>query len=212
MSIYITRHGLREDWINKAWKLTAARPSDSPLSAAGLQVAKELGLFCKKLDIKHVISSPMERCLQTSTQIADQLDIPIKVDYGVIEWVGPNPRQVDILNPLSNEELKKTYPRVDLSYQPTTKDIPKKETMEELHNRSRIAVEKLMEKFKNEPFIIVSHAATMIALGRGILKDDQYPIRTGVCTLSKFNFDKDQNKWNCEYTENGEQEHWTFRT
>ncbi|KAF2077774.1 hypothetical protein CYY_000895 [Polysphondylium violaceum] len=214
--VYLTRHGLREDWFNKAWKLTAPRPADSPLSASGFEIAKELGIECKRLnDIKHIISSPMERCVQTSTEIANQLDLPIKIDYGVIEWVGPSPNPDDSLTPLSNEELQKTYNRVDLNYESTTRDIPERETVEQLHSRCKVAVKALIDRFKGEPFIIVSHAATLIALGRGVVGDENYPFRTGVCSLTKIN--NVNGKWCVEYTgrtdymKDGEQSHWTFK-
>ncbi|KAN0031092.1 hypothetical protein ACTA71_004064 [Dictyostelium dimigraforme] len=218
MTVYLTRHGLREDWINKLWRSTALRPSDPPLSARGFHIAKELGIFSKTLGLKHIISSPMERCIQTSTAIADELDLPIKIDYGVIEWVGTDPGPDDILTPLSNEELKLKYPRVDLDYKGTTYNIPTRESIEELHDRTKIAVDQIIEKYRDDgPIIIVSHAATMIALGRGILNDNKAPLRSGVCSLSKFNLNTTNNKWELEYTgkadymEDGEQSHWTFK-
>ncbi|GAM17209.1 hypothetical protein SAMD00019534_003840 [Acytostelium subglobosum LB1] len=218
MSIYLTRHGLREDWTNREWKKTAPRPSDAPLSADGFLVAAELGEACKNKysDIQHIIASPMERCIQTATEIAKQLNLPIKVDYGVIEYLGHYPEEE--LQPLTNAELSKTYP-IDMTYQPTTTSFPGAESEQDLMNRTKIAMTRLQEKFKGETFIIVTHAATLIALGRAVIDDNNYPFRSGVCSLTKFVESKlstEDNKWTVEFTgevshlKNGEQFHWTF--
>ncbi|EFA84778.1 hypothetical protein PPL_01770 [Heterostelium album PN500] len=219
MSIYVTRHGLREDWVNREWRKTAARPSDPPLSADGFVVASELGEACKSKynDIQHIICSPMERCVQTANEIAKRLNLKIKIDNGVIEYLGHNPDEQ--LQPLSIEELAKLYP-IDTTYQPSTTYVPGAETEQDVLNRTKKAFVYFSEKFENQTYIIVTHAATLIAICRSIINDTTYPFRSGVCSLTKFVESKTainpDDKWTVEFTgevsylKKGEQFHWTF--
>lgn len=106
--IYITRHGEREDFINRSWYSTAERsvimfglllqsntqhgslcsPDDPPLSQRGLRQANCLKDRLVNTNIKHIFCSPYIRCLQTVTPLAEALGIPIKVEHGLGEWFG----------------------------------------------------------------------------------------------------------------------------
>lgn len=46
--------------------------------------------------------------------------------------------------------------------------------------------------------LLVSHAATVIALGRAICKDREMDVRAGTCSLSKYVRDGNGEKWRCE--------------
>ncbi|KYR00997.1 hypothetical protein DLAC_02073 [Tieghemostelium lacteum] len=214
-TIYLTRHGLREDWVNKLWKNTAERVSDTPLSKEGFVLANELGSSLVGSGITQIISSPMERCVQTSTAIAEKLNIPIKIDYGVAEYIGPNPKEEDELKPLTVEQLHKLYKYVDLEYKSSTDILPGKETLQDLHVRCKKCIDILKERFAGQTIIIVTHAATLIALGRAVVDDIEYQFRTGVCSLTKASQDpENNNKWFIEYSgkvdhlSGGEQYHW----
>ncbi|EGG16573.1 hypothetical protein DFA_09120 [Cavenderia fasciculata] len=214
--IYVTRHGLREDWANKEWRMTATRKSDPPLSSDGFNVAIDLGEECLKhrQDIKHILCSPMERCVQTATEIAKRLNLTIKLEYGCIEWLGPAPE--DHLEPLSVDELSRLYP-IDLSYKPSTTFIPHAESIQDLSIRTKKFVEYVKETYKGESVIIVTHAATLISICRNVINDKSYPFRSGVCSLTKFVHDSTtESQWKVDfaglatYLRGGEQYHWTF--
>eukprot|EP01132_Coremiostelium_polycephalum_P001285 gene1285-1624_t len=214
--LFITRHGIREDWVNPAWKLTAKRVSDTPLSLEGFNLAKELGSHCKlnqeSFGIKYIISSPMERCVQTANEVAIKLNLPIYIDYGIIEWAAYGHEQVE---PLSLNELMMIYTRIDGSYEPFSAEIPKEELQDQLYERCKNCIQHLVKKF-NDPFLIVTHAAPYIALSRGIIGDDQdrlVEIRTGVCSLTQLKKDGAQwvkSDYDCNYLTGKEQNHWFF--
>eukprot|EP01133_Synstelium_polycarpum_P010248 gene10248-11950_t len=215
MAIYITRHGLREDWINREWKKTAPRPSDPPLSAEGFIVAEELGKCIdeKHREIKHIFCSPMERCVQTATEIAKRLGIPIKIEYGAIEWLGHYPDEK--LLPLPIEELAKSY-NIDTTYVPSTTLVPNGESEDVLRQRAKACMDYLKEKYAGESYIVVTHAATLIALACAAI-DGDYPFRSGVCSLTRL-VKASTGDWTVDFSgdvshlSKGEQYHWTFPT
>eukprot|EP01133_Synstelium_polycarpum_P010729 gene10729-12488_t len=204
-----------EDWSNPDWAKTAARPSDPPLSAAGLEVASQLGeSFLNNTDVKHIISSPLERCVMTANEIAKRLGLQIKIDNGIIDNLGDEPTEPQ--EPNTVDELAKLYP-IDTTYIPSTTVVPHVESKVQLEERTKVCMDYLIAKYPGESFVVVSHAATAICCGRAIIGDYSYLFRTGVCSLSKITKSPEtSNKWSVEYTGNvsflkdGEQRHWEF--
>jgi broad specificity phosphatase PhoE len=62
--------------------------------------------------------------------------------------------------------------------------------------------------------LIVSHAGPIIALSRAIVDNPHLPVRTGVCSISKF--EQIDGKWvqvlngDCSHLTSGETNHWEF--
>ncbi|KIH66253.1 phosphoglycerate mutase family protein [Ancylostoma duodenale] len=67
--LWFVRHGERVDNLNKAWKLTAERWDDPPLSPRGHQQAREVGIALAAEPIDYAICSPFTRCIETVTEI-----------------------------------------------------------------------------------------------------------------------------------------------
>jgi len=85
-SVFIARHGEREDEIDPTWRDThAAFFTDPPLSAKGKRQAALLGQHMKGHRISHIFASPMLRTCQTAYQVALALDMPIKLEWGLKE-------------------------------------------------------------------------------------------------------------------------------
>ncbi|PIO58843.1 phosphoglycerate mutase family protein, partial [Teladorsagia circumcincta] len=59
--LWFVRHGERVDNVDKAWKKTAERWDDPPLSARGHQQAREVGVALQNEPIDYVICSPFTR-------------------------------------------------------------------------------------------------------------------------------------------------------
>lgn len=90
--VLVMRHAHREDEDNEDWSDTAARPWDPALSPHGRAQAKEaaqnLVAAQSQLKIEYVVTSPFLRCLQTSSEIVSQLQLPPGrwlVDFGMGE-------------------------------------------------------------------------------------------------------------------------------
>ncbi|CDO96424.1 unnamed protein product [Kluyveromyces dobzhanskii CBS 2104] len=203
-TIYIARHGYRSNWL----PTPPAHPapptgvnSDVPLAAHGVDQAKELAHYLISIDNQPqmIVSSPLYRCLQTSEPAADLLELPIYIDRGLSEWykpdrdIIPEPATYDILNNFFAGKLKREWPN---SVVPSLKG----ETEEDIFQRCKtfwpIFVQELEERFPEvETVLLVTHAATKIALGMTLLKfdnvresldEDGTVIRSGSCSLDKY--------------------------
>jgi len=75
-SMWVMRHGEREDEVNNKWELTSDRPYDPPLTSKGRSQGYERGkglalalLATKSNNACVVVSSPFLRCVQTSAEV-----------------------------------------------------------------------------------------------------------------------------------------------
>jgi len=126
--------------------------------------------------------------------VAIALDIPIYVEHGIAEWYSPvapgtglHPR------PGSASTLQTFFSEIDTSWPSVWYPPRKGEKVAEVHAR----VEGFLEAFipeierrypgKHSRILLVSHAATIIALARSLLGNKDLPLRVGCCSLSEFN-------------------------
>ncbi|KIJ68397.1 hypothetical protein HYDPIDRAFT_173137 [Hydnomerulius pinastri MD-312] len=194
-TIYIARHGYRANWDpTPNWASPTGLPRDPCLSAHGETQAGELANYIGKLPEDRqptaIFSSPYYRCLQTSLPVAIKLDLPIYVEHGVAEWYSPvapgtglHPR------PKQASELKSYVDQIDPSWTPTWMPSRKGETVQEIHDRVNGFLELFVQRLEtshHKNVLLVSHAATVIALARGLLAEPEKEIRVGCCSLSEF--------------------------
>lgn len=71
---YFIRHGLSQ--LNIEWRF--AGHTDTPLADEGKKQAIKAGENAKKLEIDHIISSPLSRAYDTAKLIAKEINYPIK--------------------------------------------------------------------------------------------------------------------------------------
>ncbi|MEM9543368.1 MAG: histidine phosphatase family protein [Cyanobacteria bacterium P01_E01_bin.42] len=179
--IWIARHANRLDFVNPEWFNTAERPYDPPLSEDGLMQAKELGKRLQLEKIKHIFASPFLRTVQTANEVAYSLDLPIKLEAGLSEWLNPDwmPKMPDRL-PL--EALVKQYPRVDPRYE--SRVIPEyPETDEDVLARTARTVRQLVLEFP-EDILLIGHGASVLGTTRGLVGGDT-EYRVALCSLFK---------------------------
>ncbi|MBE5882155.1 MAG: histidine phosphatase family protein [Lachnospiraceae bacterium] len=81
MRLYIIRHGETE-W-NKVKRLQGQ--TDIPLAEEGIRLARLTGEGMRDFPIDFVISSPLERAVQTARLLTEGRDIPILTDMRIIE-------------------------------------------------------------------------------------------------------------------------------
>jgi len=214
-AVYITRHGTREDFINPTWKETAKRPDDSPLAEEGLQQAKELMAALKGSSIRLIFASPMTRTVQTAAVVASVLNVKVRIEYGLIEWNG---KTKDVV-PLSTEELSQMFPNmIDTNYVSMT-PLPTSEGRKFMMERTKQAVNQLAAKYtghRQGAILLVTHAAPLIGLARGLMGDPLLPVRSGVCSITKLVRHTSTTKWqielngDCRHLTGGEQYHFVF--
>ncbi|PPQ88632.1 hypothetical protein CVT25_010208 [Psilocybe cyanescens] len=196
--IYIARHGFRLNWINSVWTSPTGLPRDPPLTAYGETQAEELCQFFLSVPEEErptaIFSSPYYRCLQTSKPLAQALGIPIYVEHGIAEWYSPvapgtglHPR------PGPTESLKTHFPEVDPTWNSLYYPTRKGESVDELHQRidtfTSVFIPTIVKRLPFEHrrrLLLVTHAATTIALVRSFVGDRDLHMKVGCCSLTKL--------------------------
>jgi transcription factor C subunit 7 len=145
-----------------------------------------------------------DRCLQTAAPTAKALGIPIFVEYGAPVILGNlcSPYLTGLHpRPGSLEFLHSFFPEVATEGWPTVFYPPRKgEDVEAVHERASATLCALLTQLeraspnKHQTIVLFTHAATAIALARGLLDDRQREMRIGCCTLSTFQRNPDAPK------------------
>jgi broad specificity phosphatase PhoE len=182
--VWIARHGNRLDFVNPDWFLTAEYPYDPPLSDDGVVQAQQLGQRLIGEGIRHIFVSPFLRTVQTAFHIAEALDLPLKVESGLSEWLNPNWMPA-MPKKLSMETLAELYPRIDLSY--TSRIVPTyPETDEQVLERSGETARQLAREFSEDIFL-VGHGASVLGTTLGLVGGSaaETEVKASLCCLVK---------------------------
>nr|XP_050854220.1 protein UBASH3A homolog [Vespula vulgaris] len=188
--IFICRHGERVDFTFGAWipycfeengcyvrrdlnmpkeiPLRNIRDfqNDSPLTTVGEVQAGLVGEAMKSSNIKIDVAftSPSLRCVQTLAHILKglDLDIPMKIEPGLIEWLAWYPNGIPVW--MTSEELINAGFNVDKNYSQIiqAKDLPLKENAAQYYERSYELIKQIIESTVGN-ILIVAHAASLAA-------------------------------------------------
>lgn len=206
-TIYIARHGFRANWLTSNWTSPTGLARDYPLAAYGeaqaVELASYLGSLPKDKQPTAIFSSPYYRCLQTSKPVAERLSLPIYIEHGLSEWYSPvTPGTGLFPRPKSAIELQVMLPEINPSW--NTADIdpcwsslwlpPRKgEDLEGIHARMSDVLRRFLHQIDmrsdmchHKHVLLLSHAASIIAMCRHLLARPELPLRVGCCTLSQF--------------------------
>ena len=188
-TVWIARHGNRLDFVNPEWFNTAARRYDPPLSEDGLVQAAELGQRLKSENISHIFASPFLRTIQTASEVAKVLQLPIKLEAGLGEW--RNSKWMSEPPELQTQKfLAAKYPAIDWSYQSYIHpQYP--ETKAELNQRAKKTIEQLVAEF-SENILIVGHGASVHGVTYGLVPGTKY-FKVALCCLTRVVRTKDGN-------------------
>jgi broad specificity phosphatase PhoE len=198
-TVWIARHGNRLDFVDPKWFNTAKRRYDPPLSEDGLIQARELATRLKSENITHIFASPFLRTIQTANEVAQVLNLPIKPEAGLSEWLNPNWMD-EAPETHSQAWLAPRYPLIDWSYQSLVKpQYP--ETEAQLYRRTAKTIQILVQKFTEdtlaEDILIVGHGGSVLGTTRGLIKGNP-TFKVSLCSLTKIvNLD---DTWNLELT------------
>lgn len=182
--VWIARHANRLDFVNPEWFNTAERPYDPPLSDDGFIQAQQLAQRLKQENIKHIFASPFLRTVQTANEVASVLDLPIKLESGLSEWLNPA-WMLTIPEKLSIEALVELFPRIDTSY--TSRVVAEyPETSEKLLERSGETAKLLTRSFP-EDILLVGHGASVLGATMGLVGEDvKTKVNAALCCLVKI--------------------------
>ncbi len=199
--VWLARHANRLDFVNPEWFNTAERPYDPPISDDGKIQAQQLAQRLKQENIAHIFASPFLRTVQTASYVAEVLDLPIKLESGLSEWLNPKwmPKMPERL---SMEALAKMFPKIDTSY--TSRVIAEyPETSEVSLERSGKTARLLADEFP-EDILLVGHGASVLGATMGLVEGTaRTEVNAALCCLVKI-IRQDQ-KWVMEL--NGDTSH-----
>ncbi len=181
-TVWLARHGNRLDFVNPEWFNSAPRKYDPPLSEDGVIQAQELGQRLKNENITQIFASPFLRTIQTANEVANILNLPIKLEAGLGEWHNPDWMTV---SPETHpqEFLASRYPCIDWNYQSLVNPrYPESE--EKVNQRTATTVQKLVANYKEE-ILIVGHGASVWGGTRGLVPDCPN-FQVALCCLVKI--------------------------
>jgi len=192
-TVWIARHGNRLDFVNPEWFNTAERRYDPPLSDDGFIQAAELGQRLKAEKIEHIFVSPFLRTIQTANEVAEALNLPIKLETGLGEW--HNGEWMTESPEIQTQEfLAAKYQVIDWDYQPyLSPQYP--ETKEDVNRRTAKTVQHLVSEY-SEDILIVGHGASVYGAALGLVADLPES-KVALCSLTKVVRNSD--RWNLEF-------------
>ncbi|MEA5553615.1 histidine phosphatase family protein [Anabaena cylindrica UHCC 0172] len=182
--IWIARHANRLDFVNPDWFLTAEKRYDPPLSDDGMIQAEQLANRLKGEKISQIFASPFLRTVQTAHAIAEILDLPIKLETGLSEWLNPE-WMTEEPERLSTLDLAALFPRIDTSY---TSRIAAQypETHEKVRERSGQTARCLASEFYPNDILLVAHGASVLGAAMGLVGEiAKTEVKATLCSLVK---------------------------
>ncbi|MBW4625589.1 MAG: histidine phosphatase family protein [Brasilonema octagenarum HA4186-MV1] len=182
--VWIARHANRLDFVNPDWFLTAERRYDPPLSEDGMVQAQQLANRLKREHITHIFASPFLRTVQTANAVAEVLDLPIKLETGLSEWLNPVWMKEEPLR-LLTRALAELFPRIDISYTPRIA-VNYPETYEKMQERSGQTARCLTTEFSPENILLVGHGASVLGAAIGLVGEiARTEVKASLCSLVK---------------------------
>jgi len=190
-TVWIARHGHRFDFAYPEWFLTAARRYDPALSDEGFVQVQQLATRLKQEPIDHLFCSPFLRAIQTAHPISQLLDLPLKIERGLGEWLNPDwMTEYPQTSPL--EELTEKY-SIDKSYSSQLiPNYPESESV--MMQRMAIIAGQLVTEFSGN-LLFVGHGATVGGITAGLMGENLIRQAPLAC-LTKIVYIK--NQWKIE--------------
>ena len=182
--VWIARHANRLDFVNPDWFLTAQRRYDPPLSDDGMVQTQQLAQRLQSEKIAHIFASPFLRTVQTANAVAEVLDLPIKLETGLSEWLNPD-WMTEEPERLSIPALAELFPRIDTSYTPRiAAQYP--ETHEQVRERSGQTARCLATECYPQDILLVGHGASVLGAAMGLVGDiAKAEVKASLCSLVK---------------------------
>ncbi|MCO5045493.1 MAG: histidine phosphatase family protein [Verrucomicrobia bacterium] len=161
-NIWLCRHGNRIDFVDPSWK-----GDDPHLSPDGVQQAKETGARLRGEGIGTIFASPFLRAIETAHHIANALDLSVRIEAGLCEWLNAEWfAQRPILKSL--DELIARFPRIDPTHQSLVNPrFP--ETGDEATERAGEAARQLADQTRGD-LLLVGHAHSVMGMATGLLR------------------------------------------
>ena len=171
------------------------RPTDPTILLFLLMGSARRGYWARGWQQKRLpifFSSPFLRCVEIANEVAELLDLPIQIEWGLCEWLHPDwfsarPKTLPV------ETLAQRFPRIDTRCPPRTQ-VSYPETEAELLRRSGDTMTDLIAQV-SEDLLIVGHAASVWGASARLLRsreggDSAVPYIVPCCSLIKLTHQK----------------------
>lgn len=190
-TVWLVRHGNRQDFVDPAWRDTAERPFDPGLSPDGIEQAKRVGERLRGEGITHIFASPYLRTIETAHHIADALDLIVYPEPGMGEWLNPHwfPAEPERL---SLAALKERFPRLDTKYTPHLEPTYP-ETEAEALERAGYVARHLAEEYP-KTILLVGHGISVTGAALGLVPSAEI-VECALCSLFKIIRDEESGEW-----------------
>ncbi len=160
-TIWLARHAQRLDFIQPEWFETALHPYDPPLSPEGMEMSIALARTLSRAPIDLIFASPFLRTIQTADPIARILKLPIRLEWGLCEWLCRD-WTTALPETLTIDKLKSEYPNIDIDYKSLV--VPcYPETPEELDARLMIIADKLVQN-NSQNILAIAHKGSVVGI------------------------------------------------
>jgi broad specificity phosphatase PhoE len=169
-TVWIARHGNRQDFADPDWADTADRPHDPGLSPDGVEQVRQLARRAATIDVDRIVSSPFLRAVQTAQPAAEATDLPVYLEPGLGEWA--NPHWFDAPpDPLPFSTLADRFDRLTPDHDPCrTPSYP--ESKHEALARLGATAQCLADRYAGETLLLVGHGITVQGVLHGLVGDD----------------------------------------
>ncbi|WFD03143.1 hypothetical protein MOBT1_001832 [Malassezia obtusa] len=225
-TVYVARHGFR--MAISHFNAAAQVARDPPLTAHGDAQARDMAEFFAAMPADErpelVISSPYSRCITTVLPTVERLGLELVVEPGLAEWFPPVWPERTGLHPTPRraEHVQRHYAQVSTRWTPLLYPDPHGETIADVHHRMHACfarIEARLAAWGIRRVLLVSHAASSIALGRMLLSGGEieratHAIRAGTASVSKYTREGDA--WvqayngNTSFLPGGSEREWDF--
>lgn len=170
-TLWLVRHAHRLDFVQPEWFNTATYRYDPPLSVEGFDRANSLAQQLSQVQIERIYTSPFLRTIQTADPLARLLQLPIRLEWGLCEWLCQDwtdgfPETTPI-----NESIR-CYPNIDDAYQSLV--IPcYPEDIQELDARIVTIAGKLVQG-NSENSLAIAHKGSVLGIAAALTGDDNW--------------------------------------
>ncbi|NJK40087.1 MAG: histidine phosphatase family protein [Oscillatoriales cyanobacterium RM2_1_1] len=196
-TVWIARHGNRIDFVNPDWFNTAERPYDPHLSDDGIVQAQQLAKHLVGQEITQIFASPFLRTVQTAAWVAEALDLPLKLDWGLGEWLNPEWMST-FPETLLLEQLAAQFPRITLNHPGGAPEYP--ETWDQCLKRTGATTKRLVEAFPEDNLLLVGHGASVVGAAKALapMALQDFQLKVPLCSL--FKLVRHHPEWQVELT------------
>jgi broad specificity phosphatase PhoE len=181
-TLWLARHANRLDFVYPEWFELAEKRYDPPLSEDGFIQAQKLAARLQGENIEHIFSSPFLRAIQTAYPVALALQLPLKIEYGLSEWLNPD-WMSEHPQTHPRDSLERNYPQIDWSYQShLLPEYP--EAAEQVKRRSAQTAYHLLAQFSGN-LLLVGHSKSILGASLGLVGVNP-PLQTPLAGLIKL--------------------------